>query len=318
MSAASWLDRLKSGLLYALPHHLISRIVYRLTRVRWPFTATLIRVFSRLYRVNLAEAEQSDVAAYQTFNAFFTRALKSGARPLNNAADQVVCPADGRVSQCGDISAGQIFQAKGMNYSAEALLGHTEDALPFAQGSFVTVYLSPRDYHRVHSPMGGELIGMSYIPGRLFSVAPHTVNTITGLFTRNERVVCHYLTPYGHMAVVLVGAINVAAIETVHHGLITPPPGRAMRREQYKVDEQQSAHGVVAGVAADATAIATTPAPATPTSTTLATGAELGRFNMGSTAIVLLEQPLQWASGISAGEAVTMGQPLGKLASRSG
>ena len=155
---------------------------------------------------------------------------------------------------------------------------------------------------------------MSYIPGRLFSVAPHTVNTVTGLFTRNERVVCHYLTPYGRMAVVLVGAINVAAIETVHHGLITPPPGRAMRREWYQIDALQSAHGVVA----DAAATTSTRAPATPKSTTLATGAELGRFNMGSTAIVLLEQQLQWANALSAGEAVTMGQPLGKLAKRSG
>ncbi|PID47015.1 MAG: phosphatidylserine decarboxylase [Proteobacteria bacterium] len=256
---ASLLDYIKSGSLYALPHHAISRVVYKLTRIETPLAVPVIKLFSKAFNVDLNEAVRSDPAAYRSFNAFFTREIKPALRPVSQAA--MVCPVDGTVSQSGKIKQGRIFQAKGQDYTVQELLAcDAATAEHFANGQFVTIYLSPRDYHRIHMPFQGQLTEQVHIPGRLFSVAPHTVKTVSRIFARNERVVAHFDTDYGRMAMVLVGAINVAAIETVWDGLVTPPKGKAVSRKSYRDS----------GIS-------------------LKKGEEMGRFNMGSTIVMLLE-----------------------------
>ena len=222
---AGWLDYTKSLPLYPLPHHAISRLTYRLTRIQTPWFKNLfIRWFAWQFEVDWNEALYQRPQDYPHFNAFFTRPLREGARPIAGDAATVICPADGHISQIGAISEDAVFQAKGHEFSVTALLGgDSSRAQPFRNGSFATVYLSPRDYHRVHMPLAGKLRETVYVPGRLFSVAPHTTRTVPGLFARNERLVSIFDTNAGPMAVVLVGAINVAAIETVWAGLVTPP-----------------------------------------------------------------------------------------------
>jgi phosphatidylserine decarboxylase len=234
--------------------------------------------------VNLAEAQHPEPSSYKTFNDFFTRALKPELRPIAEGSTLLVSPVDGRISQMGKIEQGQIFQAKGHTYSAIELLGgDSERAAPFMQGEFMTIYLSPRDYHRIHMPLDGDLIEQVYIPGRLFSVAGHTVRTIPNLFARNERVVALFNTPLGKIAMVLVGAINVAAIETVWSGLVTPPPQGAIKRETFA-------------------------------NVSLEKGQEMGRFNMGSTVILLLEhKQLQWHPQLAADISLRLGQALADL-----
>ena len=283
---AGLLDHLKSWALYPLPHHLLSRLVLALTRLECPrLVPSAIRLFSRHFQVNLGEAREPDPAAYPSFNAFFTRALKPGVRPLDDGRDSILSPADGTVSQCGAIEAGRLFQAKGRDYSLLELLGGDADrAAQFEDGSFSTIYLSPRDYHRVHMPLEGTLRETVYVPGRLFSVAPHTVRTIPRLFARNERLVCLFDTDHGPMAVVLVGAIFVACIETIWTGVATPPHTGRIRVE--------------------------TP----PDLVQLARGAELGRFNMGSTVILLFgKDRARWETTCRAGATVCMGQRIGSV-----
>ena len=222
--SASITDYLKSGSLYFLPHHAVSRVVFKLTRVKSPFLPKAITLFSNAFGINLDEALNSDPKSYDTFNKFFTRELKPGSRPI--ADSKITSPVDGTISQFGKVIDGEIVQAKGVNYSLNQLLGGDfERTKKFTNGQFITIYLSPKDYHRIHMPCAGKLLEQTHIPGRLFSVAKHTVNTIKGIFARNERVVAIFETEYGPMAMVLVGAINVAAIETVWDGLITPPKG---------------------------------------------------------------------------------------------
>lgn len=279
------LDILKAWPLYILPHHFISRLVFRLTRIQCPtLVPPAIRLFSKVFKVNLAEALNPDPASYPTFNAFFTRPLQPALRPIAAGNQVLVSPVDGRISQMGKIEAGRIFQAKGHEYSAVELLGGDEArAAPFMQGQFMTIYLSPRDYHRIHMPLTGTLTEQVYVPGRLFSVAGHTVRTIPRLFARNERVVTLFDTEFGKLAMVLVGAINVAAIETVWDGLITPPQGWGVKRQVFP-----DVH--------------------------LAKGAEMGRFNMGSTVILLLENPnLAWNQALGADVALQLGQSLANL-----
>lgn len=277
-------DRLKSWPLYLLPHHLCSRLIFRLTRVESRMVPGAIRIFCKVFDVDLNEAAQSQATDYPTFNAFFTRELKAGARPLHNSGKALVSPVDGRVSESGQIRDGQLLQAKGKSYTVSDLLGGRDgDVASFNGGQFATLYLSPRDYHRIHMPIEGVLCAMHYLPGRLFSVAPHTVRVVPRLFARNERVVCLFDTPAGKMAMVLVGAINVAAIETVWAGLITPPNGSAPRFQDYSDGP------------------------------TLQCGEEMGRFNMGSTVILLLEKGSAWNGQLSAGNPVRMGQAIGEL-----
>ena len=284
--AASWLDHLKSWALYPLPQHAISRLTYRVTRIRAPwFKNALIRWFADTYQVEWTEARYQRPEDYPDFNAFFTRELRAGARPLEGGATTIVSPADGHISQLGNIDGDAVLQAKGHSFSVVDLLGGDERrAAPFRDGHFVTVYLSPRDYHRVHMPLGGSLRETVYVPGRLFSVATHTVRTVPRLFARNERLVTLFDSDAGPMAVVLVGAINVAAIETVWSGLVTPPP---------KPDVEVK-HMAQAGIA-------------------LTRGAEMGRFNMGSTVIVLFgKSRVAWLDSLAAEQPVRMGQALGR------
>lgn len=275
-------DRLKSWPLYVLPHHLVSRVVYKLTRIESRFVPAAIGKFARLFNIDLNEASQPDPAHYKTFNEFFTRTLKDGARQISGNEQQFCSPVDGRISQLGPIHKGTLVQAKGHHYTVSDLLGgRAADAETFATGSFATLYLSPRDYHRIHMPVTGELCSMHYIPGRLFSVAPHTVRVVPRLFARNERVVAIFNTSAGKMAMVLVGAINVAAIETVWAGLITPPTNPKILYKDYDA----SSH-------------------------TLQKGMEMGRFNMGSTVILLLENGA-FKPELTAGDPIRMGELLG-------
>ena len=275
-------QRLHVALLYCLPQHFVSRCVYFLTRRRLPGIAGLIRWFVRSFGVNLQEAEQPDATYYATFNAFFTRALQPGARTIANLPQGLVSPVDGTVSEIGRIESGRLLQAKGIDYELAALLGGAIDPAPFADGAFATLYLSPRDYHRVHMPCAGTLQTMSYVPGRLFSVAAHTVATVPRLFTRNERMACLFDSPLGPLAMVMVGAINVAAIETVWHGLVTPPHLRRARHWHYA----DSPRGFTAGE-------------------------EMGRFNMGSTVIVIAGANVQWLPSLVHGSPVRLGEALG-------
>ena len=288
---ATWGDRLRNLPQYLLPQRLLTRLVYRLARVRTPWLKdALIRHFARRFRVKLDEAQESDPRAYTDFNAFFTRALKPGARPVAPGDWAVCCPVDGAVSQIGVADADTLLQAKGRSFSLTALLGgDPERARLFQGGVFATLYLSPRDYHRIHLPLAGRLREMVHIPGKLFSVSPLTTRIVPELFARNERVVTLFDTPAGSMALVLVGAINVASIETVWAGTITPPLGTVIRRWSYP----PNGDGAVR----------------------LDKGAELGRFNMGSTVIVLFGPgAVRWEAEIRAGMTVRMGQRLGKVA----
>jgi phosphatidylserine decarboxylase len=279
--------RVSVMLQYVLPHRFLSRLVMWGTRWTFaPWKNFLIRRIVASYRVDLAEAQNPDPTSYAHFNAFFTRALKDGARaqPADPAA--LLCPADGKVSQAGAIVDGRIFQAKGQAFSAAELLGDEEAAAAYAQGAFITVYLSPRDYHRVHMPLAGELVETLHIPGRLFSVAPFAVAAIPRLFARNERLVCHFRGERGPFAVVLVGAMLVSGIETVWGGVEVPPYASRITRRDWR------GRGVH-----------------------LARGGEMGRFNMGSTAIVLLPAGLATLDAALTPESpVKVRQAIGRLA----
>lgn len=271
---------------YVLPHHTLSRLIGCLAQCQAPwFKNRLIAWFIKRYQVNMSEAHFEHPSAYLHFNDFFTRALKTDARPLDTTPNAVLSPADGAISQLGAIEHGRIFQAKGHSFSLLELLGgDAQRAAPFMGGSFATVYLSPKDYHRVHMPLTGTLREMVYIPGRLFSVNKTTAAAVPELFARNERVACIFDTERGPMAVVLVGAMIVASIETVWAGLITPPL-RQLRRFDYSEQGRQPI--------------------------TLAKGAEMGRFKLGSTAIVLFaDNHVSWNSDLSAASPVKMGQGL--------
>lgn len=276
---------LVTALTYVLPHRALSSMARSLAYSSTPWVKQwLIDTVTRKFGVNLAEAAESDPTAYPTFNAFFTRELKPGARVADADPRALLMPADGRISQCGPIQDGRIFQAKGQSFTAAELLGDADAAEPFHHGTFATVYLSPKDYHRVHMPLAGTLREMVYVPGRLFSVNQTTAENVPELFARNERVVCLFDTERGPMAVVLVGAMIVASIETVWAGLVTPPK-RELKTTRY-----------------DAAARAPIE---------LDKGGELGRFKLGSTAIVLFgPQQVQWAEGLVAGSPVRMGQAL--------
>jgi phosphatidylserine decarboxylase len=272
------------ALQYLVPQRLLTRLIYAVMRWRFvPFKNALIGFMTRIYRIEIAEAASEKREDYAHFNAYFTRALKPGARPLDPDPRALVMPADGRVSQLGPIDAGSVFQAKSHACTAAALLGDAAAAQPYENGSFITVYLSPRDYHRVHMPFGGRLLETVHVPGRLFSVSPATVECVPGLFARNERLVCHFETDFGPMAVVLVGAMLVSGVETVWGGVEIPPYATKIERRDFR----------------DAT-------PAI----MLARGAELGRFNMGSTVIVLLPPGFAFDPALAPAAPVRMGQRL--------
>lgn len=279
-------DSLFIALQHLLPQHLLSRGAGLLAESRTPWIRdAFIQRFAARYQVDMSEAAEPDLRAYENFNAFFTRALKPGARPIAEGADAVACPADGAISEIGPISDGRVLQAKGRDYSLCQLLGGDPAlAARFQGGSFATVYLSPRDYHRVHMPFGGTLERTLYVPGKLFSVNQTTADSVDSLFARNERLVCIFSTERGPMAVILVGAMIVAGIETVWAGQVAPV-GAAPQVVNF---------------------------PPTAETVALAKGAELGRFKLGSTAIVLFGRgAVEWEAGLANGSPVRMGQRLG-------
>ncbi|QXL85440.1 archaetidylserine decarboxylase [Comamonas sp. NLF-1-9] len=275
-------DRLAIALQHLAPKQALTQLAgYGATAQAGRWTTAVIRWFVRRYGVDMTEAEQADIAAYASFNAFFTRALKPGARPL--ADSDLVCPVDGQLSQFGSLREGRLLQAKGHDYSAAALLGADAPlAARFEDGLFATLYLSPRDYHRVHMPCRARLLRMRHVPGSLYSVNPLTARHVPGLFARNERVVCLFETEFGPMAMVLVGATIVGSICTTWHGQVNPPRGAPMRHWDYSDQE-----------------------------IVLAQGQEMGRFQLGSTVIVLLPRgELRWSDGWSTPGPVRMGQAM--------
>lgn len=249
-----------TALTYVLPHRLLSSLARSLAYSTHRSTKQwLIDTVTRKFGVDLSEAAEPDPTAYPTFNAFFTRALKPGARVADADPAAFLMPADGHVSQCGDIVDGRIFQAKGQSFTAAELLGDDEAARPFTDGVYATVYLSPRDYHRVHMPWTGTLRETVHVPGRLFSVGTDAVASVPRLFARNERLVCHFDTEFGPMASVMVGALLVSGVETVWSGVEIPAYGDRITRKDYR------GKGIE-----------------------LERFAEMARFNYGSTVIVLL------------------------------
>ena len=256
--------------------------MFKSARIQWvPLKNLIIRIYTNLNPVKMHEAIEENMFAYESLNAFFTRALKPECRPFDENEKNWLCPVDGSVSQAQTIKDGRIFQAKGHDYSLLKLVGGDKELESlFNGGTFATLYLSPRDYHRIHMPTTGRLKHMQYVPGRLFSVAPFTVNYIPGLFARNERCICYFETQQGPMAMVLVGAINVSAIETVWHGLIT---GRAKKVKRFDYNNENIA---------------------------LKRGEEMGRFNLGSTVIILATDKMKIDENMVAEAEIKLGQCL--------
>ena len=286
-SEATLGDRIFATFQSLLPTRALSAFMFRIAEIRArPFKNALMRWFLHKYAVDLDEAEWSSLENYEHFNAFFTRALKSGLRPQPAAANIFSSPVDGAISQFGPIRQHSILQAKGHDYSVAALLADDEMAGNFYNGSFSTIYLAPHDYHRVHMPCAGRLRSWAYVPGRLFSVNPSTARSVPGLFARNERMVAIFDTQFGPMALVMVGAIIVGGIETVWNGRLTPPHRRDVAPSYYE--------------------------PMQPL--LLQRGAELGRFHMGST-VILLAPPgaVNWNGALAAGQEVRLGQSLATM-----
>lgn len=263
-----------------VPQQQLSRVVGKIAASENPVVKNVaIQAFKAQYGIDLSIAEQTNALKYKSFNEFFTRALKEGIRNIDQDPLSVVCPADGAISQIGTVRDGDVFQAKGQSFSVEKLIGDPQLAEPFKNGEFATVYLSPKDYHRVHMPYAGTLTETLYIPGELFSVNQTTAENIPGLFARNERMVCLFDTEIGRMAVILVGAMIVAGIETVATGKVKPTGRLELNHHDLPLEK----------------------------------GAELGRFYLGSTAIVLFEKDkMAWDEMFKANSTVIMGECLGK------
>ena len=289
--AAAGADRAFAFLQEILPQHLLSRGMHRLARSTRPtIRNTAIRLLLGAYpRIDLREAAEPDPYRYATFNAFFTRALRPGVRPIATGPDALISPVDGTLSQLGDVDAGRLLQAKGIEYTAAALLGSESSAAQYAQGRYACIYLAPFDYHRIHVPIDARLTSTRYLPGRLFSVNAATARTIPGLFGVNERVICEFDTRHGPLALAMVGALFVGSIETVYGGEINPPRDRGgVPRE------------ITAGRGLE-----------------FRKGDELGRFNMGSTVVLLWQRSAgEIAPGLAAGARLRLGELLaGKAAS---
>jgi len=267
---------------YLLPKQALTALAGRFASARLgSLTTWVIRKFVARYRVNMSEAANPDIAAYSTFNEFFTRALQANVRPLSAA--RLICPVDGAISQFGTIERDQIFQAKGHRYSTTALVGGDAAlAAQFQDGHFATLSLSPRDYHRIHMPASGRLTRMIHVPGDLFSVNPSTARGVPGLFARNERVVCVFESSEGPFVLVLVGATIVGSMATVWHGVVTPPRSGGLR--EWKYDQERIE---------------------------LAQGEEMGRFLLGSTVVMLFPKgPLQFNPSWQPGSPVRLGEAM--------
>ena len=269
-----------------LPQHCLSRFAGWMACCKQPWLKNrLIKNFIHDYQVDMSLAVKENPNDYSHFNEFFTRALKPEKRPIASAPGAIVSPVDGTISQLGDIHEGQLIQAKKVNYSLQALLGGSSElASQFQQGKFATFYLSPKDYHRVHSPCEGKLREMIYVPGRLFSVNKQTTDQLPQLFVRNERIITLFTTPAGPMAVILVGAMLVASMSTVWEGVITPSASRQIRHWHYAEN-----------------------------AVSLARGGELGRFQLGSTVIVLFSaNQIRWSDSLVPDKKVQFGECIGQ------
>ncbi|MGY6630626.1 MAG: archaetidylserine decarboxylase [Wenzhouxiangella sp.] len=278
---ANLASRLMTWPQYLLPKHALTALAWRLSlaETRW-FKNAFIGLFAQLFRVNLDEAQRSAPDDYRCFNDFFTRELKADARPISAGHDSLVSPCDGTVSQLGRINQGQLIQAKGIDYGAAALLGSPEWAKLFLNGRFVTIYLAPSDYHRVHMPVSGRLLGETRIPGDLFSVSAATTLAVPGLFSRNERMAALFETENGPVAVVMVAAMLVSGIETVWGGPLDRRPGSTLETRQHDGPR-------------------------------LERGAEMGRFHWGSTVIVLTPEHFpDWRESLAPGRRVRLGQAI--------
>ncbi|MEQ0924258.1 archaetidylserine decarboxylase [Acinetobacter schindleri] len=262
-----------------VPQHRLSRVVGKIAASENPLVKTaVIAAFKTKYGIDMSIAEQTNALKFKSFNDFFTRGLRTGVRAVDADSTAIVSPADGAISQLGKIENGDVFQAKGQKFTVENLIADPQLAEPFKNGEFATVYLSPRDYHRVHMPFAGTLTETLYVPGELFSVNQTTAENIPGLFARNERMVCLFDTELGRMAVVLVGAMIVAGIETVATGKVKPSGRIELNQHNLFLEK----------------------------------GAELGRFYLGSTAVILFEEnKIQWDEKFKANSTVLMGEALG-------
>lgn len=270
---------------HLVPQHLLSRAVGYLAECNQPWLKNwLIKSFIKHFNVDMSEAEDPSIHAYKNFNSFFTRALKPGIRPIDEGTASITSPADGEISEMGKIEYGRILQAKGRGYGLTNLLGGSQErSKPFIDGSFCTIYLSPKDYHRVHMPCAGQLVDAIYIPGDLYSVNQTTADSVDNLFARNERLVCMFDTDQGPMAMVLVGAMIVAGIETSWSGQVAPLTKAPLRIFQNQADQ----------------------------SLTLQRGDEMGRFKLGSTVILLFPpNTIDWREKLSAGSSVKMGEMI--------
>lgn len=286
------LSSLNILLQHVLPHHAISRLVGWLTRIRWrPFKNAFTRLFVAGFKPDLSDAEQPDPLAYEHFNAFFTRALKAGARPLAGDERTLVSPVDGTMSQSGPLDRNQVLQAKGRHYTIEALLAGAAGlwAPRFVGGSFATIYLAPYNYHRIHMPADGTLREIWYVPGRLFSVNNTAARMVQAVFARNERLVLLFEGPAGPFAVIFVGALNVGSMATVWHGDVTPRRPRVVTALPLPAEADRFR----------------------------ARGEEIGRFNMGSTVVLLFGPQLVELEQIAPGATMRLGQRLGHLGPRS-
>lgn len=283
-------DYLFAWLLHLLPKQALSRLIYGVMRSESSAVKRLIIAnFLRGYRVNMAEAHQPDPFAYRSFNDFFTRALRADARPISMAADAIVSPVDGAVSQCGSIDGESLIQAKGRWYSLTELFAADAAAIAaYRDGSFACIYLAPHNYHRIHMPFAGSLRGTRYVPGDLFSVNAATARAVPRVFARNERVICEFDTAIGRMAVIFVGAVFVGSMETVYCGEINPPPR-----------SRNGVRTIATGVGRH-----------------FAKGAELGRFNMGSTVVLLFQRDrMVWENTMLPQATVQFGQTVARARS---
>ncbi len=271
--SASWLDKLRVLPQYFIPQHFLTSLVYRITRCEIPwFKNNLIKLFISVFDVDMSLAKNPDPESYSSFNTFFTRGLSPEARPITLDEKIILSPVDGAISQIGNIQNNTIIQAKGKSYTLKHLLVEDELVNMFSGGTFATLYLAPRDYHRIHMPVSGQLSRMIYVPGKLFAVNSHSVRVVDAVFAKNERVINIFDTDIGPMAVVMVGALNVGSMETVWSGQITPAKNRIINDTQFSGNDIK-----------------------------LEQGQEMGRFNMGSTVILLFpKNVIQWSADMVA------------------
>jgi len=290
----NWLDKLRVLPQYFIPQHFITSLVYRITRCETPwFKNILIKLFISVFDVDMTLANNPEPDSYSSFNTFFTRELSAEARPITLDKHTIISPVDGSVSQVGNINQinnmDTIIQAKGKSYTLKDLLVEDELVSMFSGGVFATLYLAPKDYHRIHMPVSGQLTRMIYVPGKLFAVNSHTVRVVDSVFARNERVISIFNTDIGPMAMVMVGALNVGSMETIWAGEITP----AKNNDKNRIisDTQYSNQDI-----------------------RLQQGQEMGRFNMGSTVILLFpKDAMQWSSEMVANKGIVMGEGIGNI-----